>query len=67
MDPSAEFFVERNGNIGSGDNATERENGAGYGRKVETWSGRYRFRREMLPSFVGEHFGSKVKHTISRL
>ncbi|CAD6581720.1 MAG: Microtubule-nucleating Tub4p (gamma-tubulin) complex component [Cyphobasidiales sp. Tagirdzhanova-0007] len=63
VDPSAEFFVERNGNIGSGDNATERENGAGYGRKVETWSGRYRFRREMLPSFVGEHFGSKIFST----
>jgi hypothetical protein len=27
----------------------------------EAWHGRYRFRKEMLPTFVEERFGKKVK------
>jgi gamma-tubulin complex component 3 len=29
---------------------------------LRLWEGKYKFRKEMLPSFVGEAFGKKVGH-----
>lgn len=37
----------------------ERESG------LRLWQGKYKFRQEMLPAFVGEGFGSKVCHPVS--
>ena len=45
--------------IGSDDDFSGlRENG------VKLWEAKYRFRKEMLPMFVGEPFGRKVLSTI---
>lgn len=45
--------------IGSDDDFSGlRENG------VKLWEAKYRFRKEMLPMFVGESFGRKVLSTI---
>lgn len=63
VDPSSEFFVERNSSTGTAMADGEEGNTSGNANgndDSQTWSGRYRFRKAMLPSFVSEDLGRKV-------
>ena len=48
-------------NVDQDDLTGERETG------LRLWQGKYKFRQEMLPAFVGEGFGSKVSDINSHL
>lgn len=58
-DPSHEFFVERGSAVGAGTELSAINDGT-----KETWSSKYHFRKEMLPSFIPEDFGRKVRSTL---
>ena len=57
VDPGDEFFVQRRSEYDAG--SAEESIAIGH----EAWSGRYRFRKEMLPTFVEERFGKKVRQS----
>jgi len=48
-------------NVDHDDITGERESG------LRLWQAKYKFRQEMLPAFVGEGFGRKVRSLVSRL
>lgn len=55
LDPSDEFFVQARKK--NQDGATDQDDSTS---AAESWNGRYKFRKEMLPSFLSESLGKKV-------
>ena len=55
LDPSDEFFVRARRK--HQDRSRDQDDSTS---AAESWNGRYKFRKEMLPSFLNESFGKKV-------
>lgn len=55
LDPAGEFFAQARKRNQDGQRDQDDSTSA-----AESWNGRYRFRKEMLPSFLSEGFGKKV-------
>lgn len=77
QDPYGEFFVAVNPEFSKTDRIADEseilsdvglamnQKGDNYGSSLGTrlWESKYQFRKDMLPRFVGESFGRKVKYS----